>query len=113
MNVATIAGANRLSSYMTAVDQTVINGIDRPTISSANGLRVVYAGQQLLVKSEEDGPVTVGIYNAGGILVEQTTVVVKGGRACVDISHLTPGLYITRAFDAYGTNVSCKYKKNR
>ncbi len=111
MNVATIASANRLSSYMTSVDQTVINSIERPAIASANGLRVVFAGQQLLVKSEEDGPVTVGIYNAGGILVEQATVLVKGGRARVDISHLQSGLYIARALDANGTSVSCKYRK--
>ena len=111
MNVATIAGANRLSSYMTAVDQTIVNSIDHPTIASANGLRVVYAGQQLLVKSEEDGPVTIGIYNAGGILIEQATVHVKGGRARFDISHLKSGLYIARALDANGTNVSCKYRK--
>ena len=96
---------------MTSVDQTVINSIERPAIASANGLRVVYAGQQLLVKSEEDGPVTVGIYNAGGILVEQATVLVKGGRARVDISHLQSGLYIARALDANGTSVSCKYRK--
>jgi hypothetical protein len=45
------------------------------------------------------------------MLMEQTTVSIKGGRARLDMSHLTPGLYIARAIDAGGTSVSCKFRK--
>jgi hypothetical protein len=111
MNVATIAKSNRQSSYMTPVEQTIVNSIETPLIASANGLRVIYANQQVLVKSDEDGIATVNIFNANGMLMEQTTVSIKGGRARLDMSHLTPGLYIARAIDAGGTSVSCKFRK--
>lgn len=111
MNVATIAKTNRKSFYMTPVDQTIPTNIEMPLIASANGLRVVYGNQQVLVKSDEDGIATVNIFNANGMLIEQATVNIKGGRARLNVSHLTPGLYITRAIDANGTNVSCKFKK--
>lgn len=111
MNVATIAKSNRQSSYMTPVEQTIVNSIKTPLIASANGLRVIYANQQVLVKSDEDGIATVNIFNANGMLMEQATVSIKGGRARLDMSHLTPGLYIARAIDAGGTSVSCKFRK--
>ena len=111
MNVATIAKTNRQSSYMTPVDQTISTNIETPLIAAANGLRVIYGNLQVLVKSDEDGIATVNIFNANGMLMEQTTVSIKGGRARLDVSHLTPGLYITRAIDANGTNVSCKFRK--
>jgi hypothetical protein len=111
MNVATIAKTNRQSSYMTLVEQTITTGVETPLIASANGLRVIYGNQQVLVKSDEDGFATVNIFNANGMLIEQATVNVKGGRARLDVSHLTPGLYIARAIDANGTSVSCKFRK--
>ena len=111
MNVATIAKTNRQSSYMTLVEQTITTGVETPLIASANGLRVIYGNQQVLVKSDEDGIATVNIFNANGMLIEQATVNVKGGRARLDVSHLTPGLYIARAIDANGTSVSCKFRK--
>ena len=111
MNVATIAKTNRQSSYMTLVEQTITTGVETPLIASANGLRVIYGNQQVLVKSDEDGIATVNIFNANGMLMEQATVNVKGGRARLDVSHLTPGLYIARAIDANGTSVSCKFRK--
>ena len=111
MNVATIAHANRLSSYMTKVDQTIINGIEKPVIASANGLRAIYGNKQVIVKSEEDGPVMVSIYNASGMLVEQTSAIIKGGRARIDVSHLDTGLYVARAINESGTSVSCKFRK--
>jgi len=111
MNIATIGKPNRWSSYMTKVDQTVVTNVERPVIASANGLRALYTNKQVLVKSEEDGPVTVSIFSAGGVLMDQQTVVVKGGRARVDVSRLESGLYIARAIDANGTSVSCKFRK--
>ena len=79
---------------MTPVEQTIVNSIETPLIASANGLRVIYANQQVLVKSDEDGIATVSIFSAR-----------------LDMSHLTPGLYIARAIDAGGTSVSCKFRK--
>jgi hypothetical protein len=96
---------------MTLVEQTLTTIIGRPLIASANGLRIIYGNQQVLVKSDEDGIATVNIFNANGMLIEQATVNVKGGHARLDVSHLKPGLYIARAIDANGTSVSCKFRK--
>ena len=93
------------------VDQTIINGIEKPVIASANGLRAIYGNKQVIVKSEEDGPVMVSIYNASGMLVEQTSAIIKGGRARIDVSHLDTGLYVARAINESGTSVSCKFRK--
>ena len=111
MNMATIAKANRPSSYMTPVEQTVTNGIEEMLIASANGLRVIYGNKQVLVKSDEDGAVTINIFTPNGMLMEQKTVYIKGGRALLNVNNLEPGLYIARAIDANGTSVSCKFRK--
>ena len=111
MNVATIGKQNIMSSYMTAVDQSVITSVKTPAIAAANGLRIIYGNKQLIMKSEEDGPMTVTICRANGMMVEQTTVAAKGGKARVDVTQLEPGFYVAQATDANGTRVSCKFMK--
>jgi hypothetical protein len=111
MNVATIGKQNIMSSYMTAVDQSVITSVKTPAIAAANGMRIIYGNKQLIMKSEEDGPMTVTICRANGMMVEQTTVAAKGGKARVDVTQLEPGFYVAQATDANGTRVSCKFMK--
>ena len=111
MNVATIGKSNIMSSYMTKVEQTVLTSVEKPTIAAANGLRIVYGNKQLIMKSEDDGPVNITVFSANGIMVEQTTLSAKGGKARLDVSQLEPGFYVAQATNNNGTRVSCKFMK--
>ena len=110
-NVTTICQPNLMTSYMVQVDQTTV-GIERNTlITAANGFRLRYGGQQLLLKGDEDGTASVNIYTADGQLVEQATVTLQNGTARVNVSHLPAGFYIARATSEDRTRVSCKFMK--
>ena len=111
MSTPTIEKTNILTSYMTEVDQTT--GISHPEmlITSANGLRICYGSQQLIVKSEEATSVLVSIYTSDGRLADQVSTRVEHGTARVDVSHLAPGFYIAKAADADNTRVACKFVK--
>ena len=111
MTSATIGKSNIYTSYMTAVEQNTEEITHVANITAANGLRICYGSQQILVKSEEGDFADVRIYQANGQLVAQQSVNLKGGKARVDVSTLGHGLYIARAIDANGTSVSCKFKK--
>ena len=60
-------------------------------IAAANGLRICYGSQQLLVKSEDDEKVTVSIYRADGQQAGQYSLNVQGGKARVDVANLNQG----------------------
>lgn len=111
MNVPTIEKSNILSSYMTDVDQSL--GIPEKSmyIASANGLRICYAGQQVIVRSEEVNAANVAIYTSDGRMVEQQYVTLNKGLARVDVSHLSQGFYIARALGEDTTQVACKFVK--
>ena len=109
-NVATIGTSNIMTSYMTPVDQQHIDVSVRP-ISAANGLRICYGAQQLLVKSDDAQRVSVSIYRTDGILADQASLDVSGHSARLSVESLQPGLYIARATGTDGTTVSCKFMK--
>lgn len=111
MNVPTISKPNILTSYMTMVDQTV--GIRQVTgeVSSANGFRMVYGSQHLILKSEEGSMASIEIFTTDGRMADRQSVALHHGSARVDVSHLAPGFYIARASDDSGTMVACKFLK--
>ena len=111
MSVTTIGSGNALSSYVTEVaqDKPVVDAV--ATVSAANGFRLRYGSQTLLVKSEDADAATVEIYTAGGALVERTQVDIVGGKASISVSHLPSGFYVAHATDAEGQRVSCKFMK--
>lgn len=111
MNNATIGKSNMISSYVTEVEQDkpIVDAI--AAISAANGFRLRYGSQTLLVKSEESDVATVEIYTAGGTLVERSVVSIAGGKASIDVSHLPSGFYVAHAIDADNQRVSCKFIK--
>jgi len=110
-NVTTICKPNLMTSYMAQVDQTTV-GIEHNTlISSANGFRLRYGNQQLLLRGEDNGTASVDIYSADGQLVEQATVNLQNGTARINVSHLPAGFYIARATSEDHTRVSCKFMK--
>ncbi|MBR6121131.1 MAG: Ig-like domain-containing protein [Prevotella sp.] len=118
MNVATIASTNRMSSYAQLTDQDALKaayeeqtGI-RPTLaSSANGFRVRYGSQQLIVKGEDVKRALVELYTTDGRLIEQMSVRLTNGTARIDVSHLPHGFYVARATSDQTTRVACKFMK--
>ena len=80
-------------------------------IAAANGLRICYGSQQLLVKSEDNEKVTVSIYRADGQQAGQYSLNVQGGKARVDVANLNQGFYVAKATDSNGNTVSCKFMK--
>ena len=111
LSAATIGKSNLKTSYMTAVSQENEQVTRVADIASANGLRICYASQQLIVKSEEEGPVDVVIYMANGQVADHMRADSRAGKAYLHVSHLPNGFYIARATNADGTAVSCKFKR--
>ena len=113
MNVQTIAKANLLSSYVELTDQEKMKEATAvpSLIASANGFRIRYGAQQLLVKSESDGPALVEIFTTDGRQVERQSVTIRGGKAQLSVAHLHSGFYVARAINSDGTRVSCKFMK--
>ena len=114
MNVATIAAPNLLTSYMVKVDQDELKHTTRiaaPMIASANGLRIVYGSQQLLIKSEEKETVTVEIFTTDGRLIERMPVELQHGTTRVSVAHLPTGFYVARATSEQSTRISCKFMR--
>ena len=113
MNVQTIAKANVLSSYVELTDQEKMKEATAvpSLIASANGFRIRYGAQQLLVKSESDGPALVEIFTTDGRQVERQSVTIRGGKAQLSVAHLHSGFYVARAINSDGTRVSCKFMK--
>ena len=111
MNVPTIAKANILSSYVTKVEQDDVTKIRTIDIASANGFRIRYGAQQLLVKSDEDGQAIVELFTTDGRLLERQMVNVRHGSARISVAHLPQGFYVARATSHDNTRVSCKFMK--
>ena len=111
MNVPTIERSNMLSSYVVSVAQDDLTGIHRNMIASANGFRLRYGAQQLLVKSEDDGPVTVELFTTDGRMIERQNILVAGSTGRLNVSHLPQGFYVARAINDEGTRVGCKFMK--
>jgi hypothetical protein len=114
MNVTTIAKPNIMSSYAELTNQEELKkttSVEHTFIAAANGFRIRYGAQQLLVKNEDDGIATIDIYTTDGRLVERTATTVKGGSALVSVAHLPQGFYVARATDSEGNRVGCKFMK--
>jgi len=111
MNVPTIAKSNLLTVYGVSVDQSGATGIRSQLIASANGFRICYGTQTLLVKSDDDGPATVEIYTTDGRLLERRSVAISNGTARLSVAHLPAGFYVARATNQDNAHVSCKFVK--
>ena len=115
LSLATIEAPNQLTSYVVLTDQNhlrdVTTGISKTLIASANGFRIRYGAQQLLVKSEDAASADVDIYTPDGRLVDRVHVQFVGGVARLSVAHLPQGFYVARATDDQQTRVSCKFMK--
>jgi hypothetical protein len=111
MNVPTIEKSNVLSSYVTAVGQSPYTAVRSTLIASANGFRIRYGAQQLVVKDEATDQATVEIFTSDGRLLERQHASLQRGTAIINVAHLSSGFYVARATNADGTRVSCKFIK--
>lgn len=111
MNVPTIAKANTLSSYDEAVSQTALAIKPAAEVASSGSLRIGYANQTLVLRSEDAAFARIDIITASGQLVETATANFHSGRTQLSVSHLQPGIYVARAIDSEGHRVSCKVVK--
>jgi hypothetical protein len=115
MSLATIANSNILTSYVVKTDQEELKkltGVEQPMIASANGFRIRYGADQLLVKNEGNSDyVTVDVYTSDGRLVESQVVAFHQGVARMSVAHLPSGFYVARATDSQQGRVGCKFMK--
>ena len=111
MDVPTIGKRNILTSSMNKVDQTDRIEEHEMMIASANGLRISYGAQHLIVKSEDNGTSLVEVFTADGRKVDSQTVAISNGATLVDVSHLPSGFYVARATDNHQNKVACKFLK--
>jgi len=115
MSLATIANSNILTSYVVKTDQEELKkltGVEQPMIASANGFRIRYGADQLLVKNEGNSDyVTVDVYTSDGRLVESQVVAFHQGVARMSVAHLPSGFYVARATDSQQGKVGCKFMK--
>ena len=111
LSQASISKSNIKTSYMTAVEQDIEKATHVTNIMAANGLRICYGSQQLLINSDDADWADVKIYQANGQLVSQQSVSLIGGKARVDVSSLGRGLYVARAISNKGTGANCKFER--
>ena len=113
LTTQTIAKANVMTSYMTLTDQEKMKeATDVPSlIASANGFRVRYGAQQLIVKHDDAQEATVEVFTTDGRQLLRQPVTLRGGKTQLSIAHLRPGFYVARATDRDGNRVSCKFMK--
>ena len=107
MDVPTIAKANQIGSYDSAVDQQTLD-ITPSLVASANGLRLRCVADMLLLSSDDAQYARIDILNGNGQLVETNAANFHSGRSQLSIAHLPAGFYIARATDNLGNTVSCK-----
>ena len=113
MNLPTIEQPNQLTSYVVKTDQDELEkqtGV-RPLIAAANGFRVSYGGQQLLVRNDDQDAAVIEIFTTDGRLAERHHVAVETSVARVSVAHLPSGFYVARATNADGVRVACKFMK--
>lgn len=110
MNVATIGKSNIFSSYVTEVDQAD-EAVAVSQLEAPGSLRALYASGSLLVKSGQDGEVSIELFRADGMLVQQTTARVDGGSASMSLDNLPQGFYVARVTDGKGGKASCRFVK--
>lgn len=115
MTQPTIAKSNQLNTYATLWEY--VNPVDPQDAvesvmaSREGGLSVAYAGEQLLVKSEDSPHVMVSIYTPAGARVMSQSLNLEGMHERVSVSSLPSGIYIARASDSEGNECATKFAK--
>ena len=112
MTKPTIAKSNQLNTYATTWEyvDTVETKIN--TMASRNGgMSIAYAGNQLLVKSEDNPYIQVCVYTPSGALIMRHNLYVEEGHERISINSLPAGVYVARVKDSEGNECSTKFIK--
>ncbi|MBR1788835.1 MAG: CotH kinase family protein [Bacteroidaceae bacterium] len=115
MTQPTIRKSNTLNTYAQAWEyvapKDTADAIQRTFASRNGGLSIAYAGDHLLVKSEDNPDVTVCLYTPSGALIMQQRLHLDGGHERIGLAALPTGIYIARARDAEGNECATKFAK--
>ena len=80
-------------------------------VARDGGNRIIYRNGNLLVRSEEKGPVTLSVYTLDGKLAMQRLVSLQSGDEAVNVGMLRSGLYVGRISTSAGVLCGCKFVK--
>ena len=108
MNIPTIGKGNLRTSYLSAVDQSVLSGVPAVKAEPAD-LSLCYAAGHLIVRSQQADTVHLVICTLAGQPLTQADMRLLGGRAEASCRHLSSGCYIAMVSDAQGHTASCKF----
>lgn len=112
-NMPTIEKSNLYTSYFEGVTQTPSGITQQRFVSNNNGLKIRYAENRLVIRSESTGPGTVAVYSLSGQELMSTSVALRNDRSEVDITDLPAGCYVSRVTDSEGNIASCKFIKSK
>ena len=110
MNIPTIAKTNITSSYAVSIEQSDQSGI-RDLAAESIGFSARYVVGRLIIRSSNDGDVTVTITNLAGQHIDQLAANIVSGTAEASLTHLPNGVYVALITDKQGHKSSCKFIK--
>ena len=109
MNVPTIETANRYTSYMTGVSQSIVTGIDEMGVfESVYTIRYV-AGHLIIEGGAADAALQLTIYSLSGQQVTSAGITLSGQRTEVSCSALPSGCFVAIVRDKEGRSATCKF----
>ena len=116
MTQPTIAAPNQVNTYATAwqyiAPEDTAQTAVRDMASRNGGMSIAYAGDALLVKSEEDPNVTLAVYTTSGTLVTLRRLILENGHERVSTAELPAGIYVARLRDSEGNECATKFLKH-
>ena len=112
MNKTTLASTNIINSYSQLWDEPIIpNSISDVEISRNGGLSLAYNGENIDIRCENSGNVSISVYTVSGQICMKQTFAITGNAECVNIASLPTGTYIVRAADAKDNRCVIKVHK--
>ncbi len=113
MNIPTINKSNIHTTYSEVASQEKpedpSTGIGSVLVNSNNGLKIYYANDAVVVRSEESAYVDLTLYTMSGQEVASSRLNMIGDRAEFHMGVLPTGTYIARACDSEGNVCSMKF----
>ncbi len=120
MTVPTIKASNTLNTYATLWEYIEPEPDPDPSpepepdgirTTRSGGLSIACVGDYLLIKSEDDPNVTLGVYSATGMTLMYSSLDIENGHERVSVAALPRGVYIARVKDNEGNECATKFVK--
>ncbi len=115
MTRPTISTSNQMNSYTTKweVPDSLKTGITEVTekhIQRMGALSIVYAQEELLLRSEETSDVRLRIYTINGAMVQEAALQLAEPQKRINVSHLPKGIYLGTLSDNDGNECTVKFR---